>query len=120
MPTDRRRRRNTVLAALEAFRQNDQGVTVSAVVCFLYVCENEGASITELASIAGLRLATASRVLHALAPRGAPRSRSPYAGLVEVRSEGPNRKSRTLFLTSEGRRLREHIDGLIRDAVPIL
>ena len=50
----KQRRRDTVLAGLEEFRRIDPGITVTGIVTFLYVCENEGISMTELASVAGL------------------------------------------------------------------
>ena len=117
MPTEILRRRNTILAALERFRLADPGVTVNAVICFLYVCENEGVSVTELAAVSGLRLSTASRVIRSLGVAGRVRE---GAGLVEVRSEGPNRKSRTVFLTPAGRELRRELEVLIRHPVQIL
>lgn len=118
MPSDRLRRRDSILAAMERFRSHDPGVTVNAVICFLYVCENEGVSVTELASVSSLRLSTASRVIRGLGGSRSGRGER-GSGLVEVRSQGPNRKSRTLFLTEAGARLRWEIDEIIREAVPI-
>lgn len=113
------RRRDTILAGLEAFRGVDPGITVTGIVTFLYVCENEGISMTELASIAGLRTATASRAVRALGVPGARGSLPPALGLVDVRNFGPHLNSKTLFLTDSGQALKERLNGLIRSAVPI-
>lgn len=113
------RRRDTILAGLEAFRGVDPGITVTGIVTFLYVCENEGISMTELASIAGLRTATASRAIRALGVPGVRGSLPPALGLVDVRNFGPHLNSKTLFLTDAGRGLKDRLNGLIRDAVAI-
>lgn len=113
------RRRDTVLAALEAFRSVDRGVTVSNILAFLYVAENEGISISELAAVAALNKPSASRSVRALAVKGARWARSPYLGLVEVCAQGPARNSKTLRLTTEGVALRERLDDLIRACTPI-
>lgn len=113
------RRRDTILAGLESFRGVDPGITVTGIVTFLYVCENEGISMTELASIAGLRTATASRAVRALGVPGARGSLPPSLGLVDVRNFGPHLNSKTLFLTDAGRDLKDRLNGLIRGAVTI-
>ena len=113
------RRRDSILAAMELFRDVDPGITITGVVTFLYVCENEGITMTELASVSGLRTATASRSIRALGVPGARGSLPPALGLVDVRNFGPHLNSRTLFLTESGRALKDRLNGFIRSAVTI-
>ncbi len=114
------RRRDSLLAGLELFRAASPApLGLTHFLTFLYVCENEGLSITELAAIAGLSTATASRSIRGLAPKGALSSLPPYAGLVEVLSFGPQANSKTLVLSEQGRELRADLDDIIRRSVPI-
>lgn len=113
------RRRDTVLAAVETFRALDMGINMSNILVFLYVAENEGISVRELATISGLTKPTASRSIRALTPRGSRWSLSPYLGLVELCAQGPARNSKTIRLTRQGRDLCARIDRLIANPVRI-
>jgi DNA-binding MarR family transcriptional regulator len=113
------RRRDTVLAAIETFRALDPGINMSNILVFLYVAENEGISVTELATISGLKKPTASRSIRALTPRGSRWALSPYLGLVELCAQGPARNSKTIRLTRQGRDLCARIDRLIANPVRI-
>ena len=55
------RRRDSLLACLELFRRNTPDLWVNNILTFLYVCENEGLNIKELAQLARLSEPTASR-----------------------------------------------------------
>lgn len=113
------RRRDTVLAAIETFRALDMGINMSNILVFLYVAENEGISVTELATISGLTKPTASRSIRALTPRGSRWALSPYLGLVELCAQGPARNSKTIRLTRQGRDLCARLDRLIANPVRI-
>ncbi len=113
------RRRDTVLAAVETFRALDMGINVSNILVFLYVAENEGISVTELATISGLNKPTASRSVRALTQRGSRCALAPYLGLVELCAQGPARNSKTIRLTRQGRDLCARIDRLIANPVRI-
>jgi DNA-binding MarR family transcriptional regulator len=113
------RRRNTVLAALEIFRALDIGITTNNIVTFLYLCENEGISVTELAALAGLNPATASRSIRSLAAVGARWSLPPHLGLIEVLGYGPSRNSKTLRLTPLGAEIRDRLNALIEQGVRV-
>ena len=56
-----RRRRNAVLQSLELFRAVHPSVSLTHVVAYFYVAENEGLSITELSDALSTTIATASR-----------------------------------------------------------
>lgn len=111
-----RRRRNSVLEAVEAFQREDPAVTLFHLRAFLYVCENEGLSISELAQVCRTTCATASRTVQALGAR----RRSPGAvavvPLVETRASHGDSKQRQVFLTTAGEQLRERLDGHIQQA----
>lgn len=117
------RRRSTVLAAVETFLQMDPGITLNSVLVFLYVAENQGLNLSELAAVSRLRKPTASRSIRALAARGAPGARPPYLGLIQVRTGGIARNSKTITLTPAGldlcRTLERHIgERIFIDAGP--
>lgn len=113
------RRRNAVLETLELFRTLEPGLWVNSIVAYLYVCENEGINVRELAYACRLNVPTASRSVRALAPPDAESALAPALGLVELRPDPNDGRGRRLFLTEQGRALRDRIDGVIRAAVPI-
>jgi len=113
----RTRRRNALLEALELFRGADPNTRLSTVVAFLYLCENEGFCVSELAAAAGMTLATASRAARSLTAAEAPGALPPALGLAEIRPQG---KIRALYLTATGRALRDRLDETIVHATPIV
>lgn len=113
------RRRNTVLAAFELFRKQTPDLWINNVLTFLYVCENEGASVTEIAQVSRLLEATASRCIRSFAAPGSPGALKPALGLVELVEDPADGRGRLVYLTAKGRALAEQIDGLILDAVTI-
>lgn len=115
----RTRRRNAVLAAIETARAQDVGLTLTNLLVLLYVAENEGLSISELALVCGFNKPTASRAARSLGSRTDRGALPPYLGLVRLCSDGPTKNSRTLRLTAAGQALCERIDGHIIEAVPI-
>jgi hypothetical protein len=110
------RRRNALLEALEFFRCADPNIRLSTVLAFLYLCENEGFCVSELAAAAGMTLATASRAARSLAASDAPGALPPALGLAELRAEG---KVRALYLSAAGRALRDRLDETIVRATTI-
>ncbi len=89
------------------------------MVAFLYIAENQGLNVTELADICRTTTATASRTARALMAEGAMDSLPPFFGLVEARPNPEDSKGRVLFLTSAGRKLRDELDLIIEQAAPI-
>jgi hypothetical protein len=112
------RRRNALLEALERFRGLDPNATLLETLAFLYTCENEGLSISELAIVCRTSLASASRTARRLA--GEARGPGPATPLVSVRTRAEAGAARTLHLTVEGAALRDLFDALIAEAAPIL
>ena len=114
------RRRNTVLAAIELFREVGLELRMSSALAFLYVCENEGLNIQELAYVCRFNKATASRSIRALAPPESPGALYPALGLVELFPDPTDTRGRLVFLTARGQDVREQLDALIAEAVPIV
>jgi DNA-binding MarR family transcriptional regulator len=115
-----RRRRSAVLEILERFRRLHADLNDSAILAFLYICENEGLNICELAQICRIAEATASRVARRLAARYTPDALHPGVGLVELRANPFDQRGKLLFLTPAGIEFRDSIDALIAEAVPIV
>lgn len=114
-----RRLRNSCLQALEATRTFSREMTLRDILAFLYVAENEGINLKELAYACGFTHSTASRTARSLAEAGAQDALPPFLGLLEVRVSTADLRGRTLHLTSRGRSLCEALDTAIARAVPI-
>ena len=110
------RRRNTVLEALERMRKVEPQLNLMHVLTFLYICENEGLNVSELAQVCRTTRASASRNARGLAERAAAGSLAPHVGLVEVRPNPESPHGRVLHLTRTGRRMRDEIDALIAES----
>ena len=108
------RRRNVVLDTMERLRAYGDGMTFNAMLVFMYVAENEGINVSELAQICRLTEATASRSARALASPDSPGAMPPSLGLIELRQDPYDGRGRLLYLTALGRKLREKIDESIR------
>ena len=113
------RTRNAVLQALLAFKELDPRVSVNEAVAFLYVCENEGLTVQQLANVAQFTQSTASRSLRALGPEGSDWSQVPALGVVEAFINPRDGRSHVVCLSERGRALRERLDSIIRQAAPI-
>ena len=110
------RRRNAVLDVLELFQDAGADGRLGPLIAFLYLCENEGLCVSELAAVAGMNMAAASRAARSLACPEAAGALPPMLGLVELRPHG---RVRALYLTEAGSDLRDRIDSRIRRAVTI-
>jgi DNA-binding MarR family transcriptional regulator len=113
------RQRDSLLEAMVAFRSISKRITVSEIIAFLYTCENEGLSVQEFAYIAGFSQSAASRNLRALGRPDIPWSLDPALGLVEPFLSPHDGRSHVLHLSEKGLRLRERLDEIIGQAVPI-
>ncbi len=114
-----KRRRNSVLETMERLRSLGDGMTFNAMLVFMYICENEGINVSELAQVCRMTEATASRSARALAAPNSPGALPPSLGLLELRQDPFDGRGRLLFLTAAGRKLRDAIDESIAAAVTI-
>jgi DNA-binding MarR family transcriptional regulator len=111
----RRRRRNSVLEALELIRETTPKLGPVDQIALLYVAENPGISIAELAHVARVNMMTASRIARRLAANGDGEG----AGLVDIRPNPGDARGLMLFLTAEGEALCVSIDRSISAGVKI-
>jgi DNA-binding MarR family transcriptional regulator len=113
------RRRDTVLAALESFRRVHPAISLTSVRAFLYVAENPGINVTELALACGLTDAGASRVARALAGPAIDRPLPPSLDLLDCQVSAIDPRERLLRLSPRGQALAERIEQLIAAHAPI-
>ena len=113
------RRRDAVLAALESFRRIYPSISLTSVRAFLYVAENPGINVTELALACGLTDAGASRVARALAGRGIERPLPPSLDLLDCVTSAIDPRERLLWLSPRGQALAARIEHLIAAHTPI-
>lgn len=111
------RSRNTILAALETFRRLEGPRPLHLFILFLYICENEGLTVTELAELAQSSVASTARLVKVMAGE-APDPR-PELHLVEYRSERSDARVKLLYLSNAGRTLMRRLDEIIRRPVLI-
>jgi DNA-binding MarR family transcriptional regulator len=112
------RRRNAVLQAIELLRRLDPAINLSQVRAFLYICENEGLSVSELAELLAMTRATGSRVVHSIA-RDAPGDAGSAVGLVGLSPSERGEPLKSIRLTAAGRHMRDRLDAIIAQADPI-
>ena len=112
-----KRERDSLLAALELFRELDTPQSTNALALFLYVCENEGVNMSELAYVSRLHVATAARLARALAGED---EAAPVAdALLEFRATDEDKRLKFVHLSPRGRELRDQFDAIIARATPI-
>lgn len=114
------RRRNTLLASLVLMRRLAPGITVSEILAFLYVAENPGVRVKELAALMETTAATASRASRSLLKAEDPGGLPPGRGWLFMAANGREAVSRHLYLTNSGLDLSARLDTLIASARPIL
>lgn len=119
MSKARVRRRNSLLEAVEAFRAVEPRINISELVVFFYVAENPGINIAELAQVAGMNMATASRSIRALTSEETEGALPPYCGLIDIRPNPDDARGRILSLSDAGREVCRGLDRVIRNAVTI-
>jgi DNA-binding MarR family transcriptional regulator len=110
----RPRRRNSVLEALVRLRRRRPGVNLTEAIIFLYVAENPGLNVAELARLIGMTLATASR-----AARGLAGEQAQAPALLEIQGSPVDLRGRRHFLSRAGIELAEELETVIGRADPI-
>ena len=113
------RSRNALLQGLHLMKRLDPRISVNEAIAFLYVAENEGLTVQELADVAGFTQSTASRSLRALGPADSPWSQALSLGLVEPFLNPNDGRSHVVRLSARGCELRDRLDAIIRQAATI-
>src|ERR1700722_2278107 len=98
-----KRERSSLLQALECFQ--DLGIPrgLTAMTLFLYICENEGLIVTELADVAGWSASLPARRAKALAGQIPEVTADASQHLVEMRATASDGRLRQVFLSPRGR-----------------
>jgi DNA-binding MarR family transcriptional regulator len=115
-----RRRRDTILAAIEAFREENLPRSLTGLMLFLYICENEGLTVSELAHVAHVHVAMAARIVKTMAGQTHETPLSPERVIFELRGSPEDKRLKLIHLTPRGRAIRDRLDRLIAEAAPIV
>jgi DNA-binding MarR family transcriptional regulator len=113
------RRRNTILAALELFRSEDLPRSLSSFLLFLYVCENEGLTVSELAHVTHTSVAMTARVVKMLAGDTTETPLAPERSIFVLKDSPLDKRLKLVHLSAHGRILRNRFESLIAEASPI-
>ena len=113
------RRRNSLLECLERLRRVLPAANLMQLLAFLYICENEGINLAELAQVCRTTRATASRTARALAIARLRGALAGSVGLIDMHANPNWTYGRILHLSEAGRRLAADLDAIICDACPI-
>jgi DNA-binding MarR family transcriptional regulator len=113
------RDRSSLLETMELFRRVCGQRRFSSLILFLYACENEGLTFTELASLAEIHLSTSSRLIKALAGESSGAFPGLSAPLFTFETSLSDRRLKLIYLSDEGRALRDELERLISQARPI-
>ncbi len=117
--TPTRRSRNSILEALALFEALELPRGFHCLSVFLYVCENEGLTITELAWLTGSTVSVVARTVRIMA--GEVVERGPATSHILLTLDpASDRRLKLVRLTREGRDLRDRLEALIAAARPIL
>ncbi|HWE45527.1 MAG TPA: hypothetical protein VG407_05815 [Caulobacteraceae bacterium] len=113
------RRRNTILAALELFRGEDLPRSLSSLLLLLYVCENEGLTVSELAQVTHTSVAMTARVVKMLAGEAPETPLAPDRCIFVLKDSPFDRRLKLVHLSLRGRMLCDRFEALIAEATPI-
>ncbi len=102
----------SVLEAVRMFRLWGPTASLTDFMSLLYVCENEGVSVKELAYLGGTSAATMSRSIKYLAGYSECDLAAEYLCLLRLCSHPCDGRRRAVFLTEDGRQLKRDIEAL--------
>ena len=100
--------------ALGRLRERGVEMNVSQLTAYLYVCENEGLNLSELASVMSVTNQVASYTVRGLLAAGQPRAIDPAAGVIRADVSDNDGRALALNLTPRGAQLRSELDEVIR------
>jgi len=101
---------NAMISMIGAFRQRARDISLTSIVAFLHVCENEGVTVKELAYLCRVSEASISRALQTLRLPSARRVGTTHGGLVRVFQHPDDGRRRVVYLTEDGCELRNAVD----------
>jgi DNA-binding MarR family transcriptional regulator len=114
------RHKNSLLQAIETFDELRAPRPFHTMMLFLYVCENEGLTVTELAFVTRSTVSSTARLVRALA--GQNTQDAPYlrAPLFDLEGSPKDRRLKFIHLSPQGQSLRSRLEAVIAAAKPIL
>lgn len=107
---------NTLFAAVAAMRSACPRLTLRQAILFLYVCENEGLSLHELAFVSRVGDATTSRGVKMLSSQDPERLPAP---LLRVRPHPEDKRVVLIYLAEPGKALKAEIARVIDQRLAI-
>ena len=107
------RKRNSLLAALVEARKLSPDITMTELIAFLYIAENPGVRVTELATLMNTTKATASRSARASLAEGAKGVLAPARGWVAMFRNKTEGISHHLEVTPDGMAIVDRFDEII-------
>lgn len=108
--------RNTLFVAVDAMRETFPSLTLRQTIAFLYVCENEGLNMRELAYVSKLSVQTVSRAVRGMAEGGPEQACQP---LLRLERHPSDNRLRLIFLSEAGVALKAKISRAIAARRPI-
>jgi DNA-binding MarR family transcriptional regulator len=113
-----KRRRSSILAALELLRARHVNLTTSDVLVFSAIARGLR-ELGEIARETGLSKETVSRCARSMLAQRSPHHLAPAADLLAVEISVKNNRTRLFSLNDEGRSIVAAIDTLVAEADPI-
>ena len=110
------RRRDALLEGLELFRDLHPAITLGNMIAFLYVCENEGLTILDLAQVSGLLPRHGLTNDPGLFRAG---RRGRHVAVARSGRLTQTAHGKAIHLTEAGRRFREQLERVIAGPSPI-
>lgn len=104
------------LAVIERLAKFSPPLNTNSLRVFLYACLHEGMSVSELAHLCGLHVATAARLVRGFGVEDQADTLPPAHGLLEIRPSNTDRRLKHIFLTPAGRTLKAQIEALMDGA----
>ncbi len=103
----------SILEAVRMLQLRVPGANLTDILTFLCVCENEGASVKELAFFSGTSTATMSRSIDYLARAPECEAVAEHICLLRMCSHPHDRRRGAIFLSDDGHQLKRGIKSLI-------
>jgi DNA-binding MarR family transcriptional regulator len=104
-------------AALGRLRRRGIELNISQLTAYLYVCENEGLNLSELASVMAVTNQVASYTVRGLLGPDQPRAIRPAADLIRADVSDNDGRALSLSLTPRGAEVRDDLDEIIRSGL---
>ena len=112
---DRKELYSKVLNVISEIRGVYRNISIASIVIFLRVCENDGISVKDLIYLSGYTECLVSRSIDSLSRLPGSASAGPAfrTGLIRVAKHPSDGRRRLVYLTDDGRLLRDRIRQIL-------